>query len=149
MLQAVGDTGMMACGADSPVDFICVTLVGLSEKAEVASSLTKGRGTRKAKRRLQIRLCDAKLVTSSGRSSTPSISDMPVRFEQVREFLTRHLCGDFDVEYREHAVITTSADIEMPEGMIAISPATCQFPPITDWWFAWAPEQQADDDAGV
>jgi len=74
---------------------------------------------------------------------------MPVRFEQVREFLTRHLCADFDVEYREHAVITTSADIEMPEGMIAISPATCQFPPITDWWFAWAPEQQADDDAGV
>ena len=106
------------------VDFIIITL------------LSKGTD----RDEIQIRLCDAKQVTSKG-DNIQGMSVMPARFTLVKEYLTHHLQvrGKYDIDFKTPAVVTTATNCVDVPGIVLLSPKTCQFPPVTDWWFAMAP----------
>ena len=157
-LDRVGDTVIFLCGGRAPVDVICVTL-----------GLPVG-----VKKCLQIRLCDAKHVsTDKGILQSDTIQEMFERFSFVKKFVEHHLSAGYDLTFKPPAIVATGMHDEptvarkpnaggrtVVEGTISaekkekkeeatdgktvieeeeivlISPASCKFPPLTNWWFA-------------
>ena len=168
MLKEVGDTVFFSCAGNAPVDFICVTLVGVMKEKEI-----------------EIGLIDAKQVTSesNGVALAPAtVDDMKPRFKLVKEYLGQHLSPSYTVAFKRPAIVTTATDIkaaalaarteadeaariaakaklaaeispsdaatkkaeaaadaadaEENNAIVLISPDTCTFTPLTDWWFS-------------
>ena len=130
-LKEVGDTIMFSCGGEAPVDVIAVTLQQLPAKKGEKSSL-------------QIRLCDARHLTSPKCNlADPTFEEMAARFQLVKNFLIHHLKGVYEVNFKPSAIVTTSTNSfngkdQEAQGIVVISPTTCTFSPLTEWWFSVA-----------
>ena len=63
---------------------------------------------------------------------------MEPRFTYVRDFLEHHLSREFVVTFMPHAILTSANKLDTTGGgnIVVISPATCDFRPLTDWWFS-------------
>ena len=120
----LGRTVFYWCRESAPVDIICVTLVQKAEGDTMAE--------------LQIRLVDAKQVTSIMLLKTSVHSEMRAKFGMVENFLKHHLSKLCTVTFMPPALVTTATDVRAGEdnGVVVISPTTCNFRPLTDWWFS-------------
>ena len=140
---AVGLTMFFLCGGSAPVDIICVTLV---QKAE---------GDTKAE--LQIRLCDAKQVTSASSTLEKSVlEEMILKFAMVRNFLQYHLSKKYPkytITFMHDAIVTSATKVSTTGAgnIVLISPKTCDFRPLSDWWFSTGilPKDESDHTANV
>ena len=65
---------------------------------------------------------------------------MQRRFELVENFIRHGLRDTYNVTFKPHAIVTTASNVENMTGnageIVVISPETCPFPPMTNWWFA-------------
>ena len=120
----LGRTIFYWCRGSAPVDIICVTLVQKAEGSTMAE--------------LQIRLVDAKQVTTTILLKKSVLTEMGLKFGMVEDFLKHHLSKLCTVTFMPPAIVTTATKVRTDEGngIVVISPTTCNFRPLTDWWFS-------------
>ena len=63
---------------------------------------------------------------------------MGLKFGMVEDFLKHHLSKLCTVTFMPPAIVTTATKVRADEDsdIVVISPTTCNFCPLTDWWFS-------------